>query len=131
MTSRFMARRISGAVLTSVLLSGCLSAPEPPQVATAAPTGPPPISGWLAAPGAPALDEADRERAFAAEVAAAESGRRTSWRSPRGNFGIVEPAPVPTGACRAYTHTVYLDGKAQRGGGTACLGTSGLLEIKA
>lgn len=112
-------------------LAGC-AASAPPQSAAPAPAGPAPVSGWLAGPGAPALDEADRQRAFEAELTAAETGRRASWRSPKGHFGLVEPGAegsAGSAACRGYAHTVYVDGRAQRGGGAACKGADGAWRI--
>ncbi len=117
---------LPGAALAA-FLAGCAASAPPPSAAIA-PAGPPPVSGWLAGPGAPALDEADRQRAFEAELSAADTGRRASWRSPKGHFGLVEPGADGSGgsaACRGYAHTVYVDGRAQRGAGIACKGADG------
>jgi surface antigen len=119
------------AAIAALLPAACISAPEPPAVA-AAPSGPPPITGWLAGPAGRDLPPSDLERAAAAERTAAETGRRASWRGTGGNFGVVEPgADSAGGACRAFTHVIYLDGRAQRGGGAACRNASGAWIVNA
>jgi surface antigen len=121
---RFLAAAIA------LALAACTSTPAPPPVA-ALPAGPPPVTGWLAGPVGRDLPPEDLDRAAAAERAAADTGRRTSWRGTGGNFGVVEPGPEGSGggACRSFTHVVYLDGRAQRGGGTACRNASGLWAV--
>jgi surface antigen len=109
------------------LLAACNSTSGPPPQATA-PAGPPPITGWLAGPAGQQLDDAERERAFAAEIAAAETGRRASWRGTGGNFGFVEPG-AENANCRNLAHTIYIDGRAQRGGGAACRTSAGAWQI--
>lgn len=105
-------------------LAACVSTqPEPPV--TAAPAGPAPVTGWLAGPAGHALDETDRQRAFEAQLTAVDTGRRSSWRSAKGHFGLVEPGAEAGGGCRSFTHTIYIDGRAQRGGGTACRAAGG------
>jgi surface antigen len=69
------------------------------------------------------LDDIERQRAYDAQMMAMSSGRRTTWRGDRGAYGYIEPgAPVygVRGYCREYTHTIYIDGRPQRGVGTAC-----------
>ena len=95
-------------------VASCMSSPAPAPVALA-PGGaiPRPITGWLATAAGDGLDAADRERAFAAQISAAETGQRASWRSTKGHFGFVEPGPEGaglSGTCRPFTHTIYVDG---------------------
>jgi surface antigen len=114
--------------LAALALGGCLSSSpssvaDPPRSA-----GPRPLVGWLAGPAGEPLEAADRERAYAAQITAAETGQRASWRSVKGHFGFVEPAAEASGAggaCRAFSHTIYIDGRVQRGGGSACRGAGG------
>lgn len=128
--------RISGvmlSVLLSLALSGCIPSLSTPVVPSSpALDGSRPISGWLAGPAGEQLDPADRERAFAAQVSAAETGRRASWRSAKGHFGFVEPGAEGTGVsgtCRAFSHTIYIDGRAQRGTGSACRNAGGAWDV--
>jgi surface antigen len=114
-------------------LGGCVSTVSAPVVtAPAAPEGPRPVTGWLAGPVGQQLDPADRERAFAAQLSAAETGRRASWRSAKGNFGVVEPGAEGAGVggtCRPFSHTIYIDGRAQRGTGSACRSAAGVWDV--
>lgn len=101
-------------------LAGCLGGSSEPQVS--APAGPPPAeppAGVIAGPVAASLLPADVERGFRAQVDALDKGQRVSWRGEKTAFGFVEPG-AESGSCRSYTHTVYLDGRAQRGSGQAC-----------
>jgi surface antigen len=130
-----MKRLGSGMVILAAGLgvSACMSSPAPAPVA-AAPGAPVlrPITGWLATAAGDALDAADRERAFAAQISAAETGQRASWRSAKGHFGFVEPGPEGaglSGTCRPFTHTIYVDGKAQRGTGSACRSSAGVWDV--
>ena len=79
-----------------------------------------------------ALDEEDKKRAYAAEVEALErgqSGAPVAWRNPdSGRYGSVVPGPayVDRGRnCRAYTETIYIDGRPQTARGTACRNPDG------
>lgn len=79
-----------------------------------------------------ALDDEDRQRAYAAQMDALErgqSGAPVSWRNPdSGRYGTVVPGPSyqqAGGNCRSYTHTIYIDGKPQTARGTACRGPDG------
>ncbi|MGL4438313.1 MAG: hypothetical protein ACRCUE_03500 [Bosea sp. (in: a-proteobacteria)] len=108
------------------------STSTPVLTAAAVPEGPRPVTGWLAGPVGQQLDPADRERAFAAQISAAETGRRASWRSAKGNFGFVEPGAEGAGvggACRPFSHTIYIDGRAQRGTGSACKSAAGAWDV--
>lgn len=113
-------------------LAACLSSPAPPPLAALPPDGPRAVTGWLAGPATEALDAGDRDRAFAAQISAVETGRRASWRSAKGHFGFVEPgaeASGVSGVCRPFSHTVYIDGRAQRGTGSACRGAAGIWDV--
>jgi surface antigen len=78
------------------------------------------------------LDDADRQRAYAAQMEALEggpSGAAVSWRNPTsGRYGTIVPGPVydqAGAACRQYTHTIYIDGRPQTARGTACRAPDG------
>ena len=79
-----------------------------------------------------ALDDEDKQRAYAAQMDALERGQPgapVSWRNPdSGRYGTVVPGPAyqQTGRnCRSYTHTVYIDGQPQTARGTACRNPDG------
>lgn len=107
--------------LAAATLSGCT--PSSTQVAT--PVAAPLVGGLMAGPLGQQLTEADREKGWAAEVAALEGSKRASWRGDKGSFGFVEPGPA-SGSCRTYIHTIYLDGRPQKASGNACRGSDGL-----
>ncbi|HEY5279917.1 MAG TPA: glycine zipper domain-containing protein, partial [Pseudolabrys sp.] len=72
------------------------------------------------------LDDEDKRRAYAAEIEAldrGQSGAPVAWRNPdSGRYGSVVPGPayVDRGRnCRAYTETIYIDGRPQTARGTA------------
>jgi surface antigen len=78
------------------------------------------------------LDEEDQQRAYAAQMEALEhgkSGAPVSWRNPDdGRYGTVVPGPAYVQAgrnCRAFTHTIYIDGVPQTARGTACRNPDG------
>jgi surface antigen len=79
-----------------------------------------------------AMDDEDRQRAYAAQMAAlndGSAGAPVSWRNPdSGRYGTVVPGPdyVDAGRhCRSYTHTIYIDGQPQTARGTACRNPDG------
>ncbi len=79
-----------------------------------------------------ALDDEDKQRAYAAQMDAldrGQSGAPVSWRNPdSGRYGTVVPGPqYQQGGrnCRSYTHTVYIDGQPQTSRGTACRNPDG------
>ena len=79
-----------------------------------------------------AMDDEDKQRAYAAQMDALErgpSGAPVSWRNPdSGRYGTVVPGPafVENGRnCRSYTHTIYIDGRPQTARGTACRNPDG------
>jgi surface antigen len=80
-----------------------------------------------------ALDDEDKRRAYAAEMEALErgpSGAPVGWRNPdSGRYGSVVPGPayVREGRnCRAYTETIYIEGRPQTARGTACRNPDGI-----
>jgi len=78
------------------------------------------------------LDEGDRQRAYAAEVQALESGEPgipVGWHGegPQ-RYGTVVPGAAyqARGAkCRDYSHSIYVDGRPQIARGTACRNPDG------
>jgi surface antigen len=79
-----------------------------------------------------ALDEKDKRLAYEAEMNAldrGQSGAPVSWRNPdSGRYGSVVPGPAYVDAgrnCRAYTETIYIDGRPQTARGTACRNPDG------
>jgi len=79
-----------------------------------------------------ALDDDDRQRAYAAQLDALDHGQpgaAISWRNPdSGRYGTVVPGPtyVEGGRhCRSFTHTIYIDGRPQTARGTACRNPDG------
>jgi surface antigen len=74
-----------------------------------------------------ALDDEDRQRAYAAQMQALENGQPgapVSWRNTdSGRWGTVVPGPTyqrGDGSCRQFSHTIYIDAKPQTARGTAC-----------
>ncbi|WP_240002274.1 RT0821/Lpp0805 family surface protein [Oleisolibacter albus] len=79
---------------------------------------------------ASSMSDADQERASRAEEAAVSRNETIRWNNPdSGNSGNVEPVRTYTDAdgnlCRAYTHTVYIEGKPEQASGTACRQSDG------
>ena len=78
------------------------------------------------------LGEQDRQRAYAAEVQALESGEPgipVGWRGdgPK-RYGTVVPGASYSARgtrCRDYSHSIYVDGKPQIARGTACRNPDG------
>lgn len=73
------------------------------------------------------MDEADRRAAMEAEYRALETGRSgtaTQWRNPNsGHYGSVvpgQPYKLAGADCRAYTHTIYINGRPETLTGRAC-----------
>jgi len=78
------------------------------------------------------MDDEDKQRAYAAQMQALESGRSgaaVAWRNPdSGRYGSVVPGPAYQSnglQCRQYTHTIYIDGKAEVARGSACRNPDG------
>jgi surface antigen len=78
------------------------------------------------------LDEQDRQMAYAAEMQALEHGApgvAIGWRSERTRYyGNVVPGPYYENAgrrCRAFTHTIYINGRPEIARSTACRAPDG------
>ncbi len=78
------------------------------------------------------LDDEDRRRAYAAQMQALEagpSGAPVAWRNPDdGRYGNVVPGPYYENSgrrCRAFTHTIYINGRPELARGTACRASDG------
>jgi surface antigen len=78
------------------------------------------------------MDEEDRQVAYAAEMQALEHGVpgvAVGWRSERTrHYGNIVAGPhYETGGrrCRAYTHTIYVNGRPESARGTACRAPDG------
>ncbi len=103
-------------------VTGCSSTSEPPRAVAAVPvvTAPaPPAPGAVGGPIGQSLDEKDRATAIAAQQDAVSSGVRKSWRGEKGTYGFVTLGPE-NGACRDYTHKIYVNGRPQEAKGQAC-----------
>lgn len=117
------------AIVAGLSAAGCNSfgsaAPPPSAAAAAAGAAPLPtgaaLGGILGGPVGASLDEADRQAAYDAQVAALETGRRSAWRGAHGAYGYVEAAATPDAqGCRAYSQTIYVGGRPQHGQGLGC-----------
>jgi surface antigen len=78
------------------------------------------------------MDDEDRQRAYAAQMQALESGKSgaaVAWRNPdSGRYGSVVPGPAYQSnglQCRPFTHTIYIDGRPQVARGNACRNPDG------
>ena len=87
--------------------------------APAIPTGAA-LGGVLGGPIGTSLTDDDRQAAWDAQVAALDSGQKRSWRGTRGVFGFIEPGAATGDGCRAYSQTVYVAGRPNRGRGLGC-----------
>ena len=79
-----------------------------------------------------AMDDEDKQRAYAAQMEALErgpSGAPVSWKNPdSGRYGSIVPGPAYDQRgmkCRSFTHTIYIDGRPQTARGTACRNPDG------
>jgi surface antigen len=78
------------------------------------------------------LDAQERQMAYNAQYDALAYGRPTQWRSQRGSYGTVTPGRAYNQGgyyCREYSHTIYIDGRPQRGYGQACRQPDGSWQI--
>ena len=87
--------------------------------APAIPTGAA-LGGVLGGPVGASLTDDDRQAAWQAQVGALDAGQKRSWRGSRGVFGFVEPGAATGDGCRAYSQTIYVAGRPNRGRGIGC-----------
>lgn len=74
------------------------------------------------------MDDEDRRRAYAAQMAAFENGQRADWNSPNGHYGYIEPRPIyyyHDMRCREFSQTVFINGHPETMVGRACRGPDG------
>ena len=99
-----------------------------PATSTVAPAGIPApaiptgaaLGGVLGGSVGASLTDDDRQAAWQAQVGALDSGQKRSWRGAKGVFGFVEPGAATGDGCRAYSQTVYVAGRPNRGKGVGC-----------
>ena len=79
-----------------------------------------------------AMDDADKQLAYAAQIEALEQGSPgtpVAWRNPdSGRYGSIVPGPAYDRQglkCRQFTHTIYIDGQPQTARGAACRNPDG------
>lgn len=128
-------RRLFPAALLVAGLAGCASnsssGTRSLSTSAALPTAPVMsgvVSGGLISGGiGNGLDEADRKRAYDAEVSALETGGPgypVGWKGDSGARGTVVAGPpyARSGfqSCRDYSHTIYIDNRPQIARGAAC-----------
>jgi surface antigen len=89
--------------------------PAAPSIPTGAALG-----GVLGGPVGASLTDDDRQAAWQAQVAALDSGQKRSWRGSHGVFGFIEPGAATGDGCRAYSQTIYVSGRPNRGRGVGC-----------
>ena len=94
-------------------------APAPGIPAPAIPTGAA-LGGVLGGPIGASLTDDDRGAAWQAQVGALDSGQKRSWRGAKGVFGFVAPGAASGDGCRAYSQTIYIAGRPNRGKGVGC-----------
>ena len=95
-------------------------APAPAGIpAPAIPTGAA-LGGVLGGSVGSSLTDDDRQAAWQAQVGALDSGQKRSWRGAKGVFGFVEPGTTTGDGCRAYSQTIYVAGRPNRGRGVGC-----------
>ena len=112
-------------VVVILALGGCNAGVAPPPQASAAVAWGAVLSGPLGA----RLDDSDKQAAYNAQLEAAISGQRHSWRGGHGVFGFVEPAAL-SGDCRAFVETIYQNGRPETGRGLACKDPDGVWRMK-
>lgn len=116
----------SGPLVLLLALAGCASTTAPQMDSQAAPTSTDerlpeaPAPGVIGVSVGQTLDEKDRTVAIAAQQDAIVTGARKSWRSASGAYGFILPG-AETGACRPYTHKIFINGRPQEASGSACL----------
>lgn len=109
------------ALCAALSLSGCLSTPDrtPTGAIPVAAAPPSPAPGVVGGAIGQSLDEKDQDAAIAAQQEAVASGERKSWRGAHGAYGFIVPGPE-AGACRDYTHRIFVNGRPREAKGQAC-----------
>jgi surface antigen len=102
------------AAATSTVAPAPAGIPAPALPAGAA------LGGVLGGSVGASLTDDDREAAWQAQVGALDSGQKRSWRGAKGVFGFVEPGAASGDGCRAYSQTIYVAGRPNRGKGVGC-----------
>ena len=137
-----MRSRLLFIAIGSIALAGCQSVGSndaPPVTGSTTPAGAATLAGftqnWALTPAIPtgaalggvlggsvgaSLTDDDRQAAWQAQVGALDSGQKRSWRGAKGVFGFVEPGSASGDGCRAYSQTVYVAGRPNRGKGVGC-----------
>lgn len=94
------------------------------------------IGAWLGNQIGVSLDRSDQlyaEQAYNRAFEGTRSGTSSSWRNPdSGNYGIVTPTRTYQSSgrdCREFSQTIYVQGRAQTGVGTACRNGDGTWSI--
>ncbi|WP_035714543.1 hypothetical protein [Azorhizobium doebereinerae] len=133
-----IARKALCVPFLSLSLAACVSTSgDGPKVSaagspSAAPVSTTPVQGLVAGYSNAAIEEQDRQRAYAAEVQALEyggPGTPVGWKGDSGAYGtvIAGPAYARPGnpQCRDYSHTIYVQGKPETTRGVACRSADG------
>ena len=108
--------------LASIGLAGCQNVGSngaPPVTGSTTPAGAA-LGGVLGGPIGASLTDDDRQAAWQAQVGALDSGQKRSWRGAKGVFGFVAPGAASGDGCRAYSQTIYIAGRPNRGKGVGC-----------
>jgi len=74
------------------------------------------------------LDAQAQQQAYAAQLAALNSGQTTNWNAGGGKQGTITVQPIYTvnnRQCRQYTHEIFINGQSQVARGTACRNPDG------
>ena len=94
------------------------------------------IGAWLGNSVGSSLDRSDQmyaEQTYNRTFESGRSGTESSWRNPdSGNYGTVTPTRTYQDEgrdCREFTQTIYIQGRAQTGTGTACRNGDGTWRI--
>lgn len=133
---RMIAVRVLVLVLMGGALGGCVTGGSgAPLSLAAAPANAPPMvaaGGVLNNALGTGLDEADRQRAFNAEIAALDEGgpgTPVGWRGDNGVHGTVIAGPAYQRPgytrCRDFSHTIFIQGRPQLARGAACRNADG------
>jgi len=110
---------VTGSTTPAGAAASTVAAAPAGMPAPAIPTGAA-LGGVLGGPIGASLTDDDREAAWQAQVGALDSGQKRSWRGAKGVFGFVAPGGASGDGCRAYSQTIYIAGRPNRGKGVGC-----------